>query len=157
MGSVVHNIQETGSASSGGEGSQTWTKFRFRLSGPHTVAFLGRGITVLRADRLSLAARDVRAFLSGAGLGGRLRDEEGALGALDRDDVTRWLHHERRAGALFTRERTIHRERQRLGLRPSVPHLPGAMLRALGALPLGPREVLRHAAEVAGQWWGGRG
>jgi len=68
------------------------------------------------------------------------------------------LHaHERRAGALFTRERTIHRERQRLGLRPSVPHLPGAMLRALGALPLGPREVLRHAAEVAGQWWGGRG
>jgi hypothetical protein len=68
------------------------------------------------------------------------------------------LHaHRRRAGALFARECAIHRERRRLGLPPSVPHLPGAMLRSLGALPLGPREVVRHVAEVAGQWWGARG
>ena len=67
------------------------------------------------------------------------------------------LHaHRRHARALFHREREIHAQRRILGLPTTVPHLGGAMLGALGAVRAGPREVVRHAAEATGQWWGGR-
>lgn len=68
------------------------------------------------------------------------------------------LHaHPRRSVALFIRERAIHRQRRALGLAPTAAGLPGALLGALGAAGSGPRELLRHAAEGLGQWWGGRG
>lgn len=68
------------------------------------------------------------------------------------------LHsHRRRARALWSRERAIHQQRRALGLETTVPDLVGALPGVLGALRHGPRELPRHAAEVLGQWWGGRG
>jgi hypothetical protein len=67
------------------------------------------------------------------------------------------LHsHERHALPLFRRERAIHAERARMGEAPTVSDLPTALWGALGAVRLGPREVIRHSAEVVGQWAGAR-
>ena len=68
------------------------------------------------------------------------------------------LHSHRRAvRALWSRERAIHAQRRRLGLPPTVAGLGPTLPSVLTAARYGAREVPRHAAEVLGQWWGGRG